>query len=181
MGKKKKVDSRPWVNRDDIVVYDGTKESIDEIHTKAKKLGCFVDGVRYSLRLKRLMDFKLYAEGDQDEFRIVPYRSVLVFTDSSILCYSSEKKALAAVRVRTGTSRVTLKIEKDGEVVEYIIPKAGSVDISNPHLGSWSDNSSWYELDSGGLRIDISEMVPNEDGYTHFVIDRVVNPNYEVP
>lgn len=177
MAKKKKVDSRPWVDRDDIVVYDGTTKSIDKIHTKAKKLGGFVDSVRYSAQIKRLMNFKLYAEGDQDEFCIVPYRGVVVFTDSSILCYSSEEEALEAVRVRTGLARVTMKIETDDKIVEYVIPKAGSVVITNDYC----DDDFWFKTRSGNLTIEISRMVPNEDGYTHVVIDRVVNPDYEVP
>ena len=181
MAKKKKVDARPWVNLDDIVVYDGTQESVDKIHAKAKKLGGYVDSVRYSVQLKRLLEFKLHSEGDPDLFYMVPYRSAVVFTDSAIRCYISEELALSAVRVRTGKSRVSVKIETDDKIEEYVIPQAGFVDISKPYLATWSDNISWYELDSGRLRIDISEMVPNEEGVTHFVIDRVTNPDYEVP
>lgn len=181
MAKKKKVDARPWVNRDDIVVYDGTQESVDRIHAKAKKLGGYVDSVRYSAQLKRLLEFKLHPEGDPGLFYIVLHGSAVVFTDSAIRCYSSEELALSAVRVRTGKSRVSVKIETDDKIVEYVVPQAGSVDISTPYLGTWSDNISWFELDSGRLRIDISEMVPNEEGVTHFMIDRVVNPDYEVP
>ena len=181
MTKKKKVDSRRWVNRDDIVVYDGTKKSVDKIHAKAKKLGGFVDSVRYSVQIKRLMNFKLYAEGDQDEFCIVPYRGVVVFTDSSILCYSSEEEALEAVRVRTGMSRVSVKIETDDKIVEYVIPQAGVIDISRDYQNTWYVDDVWDQADIGSLRFDISRMVPNEEGYTHVVIDRVVNPDYEVP
>ena len=169
MAKKKKVDARPWVNRDDIVVYDGTQESVDKIHAKAKKLGGYVDSVRYSVQLKRLLEFKLHSEGDPDLFYMVPYRSAVVFTDSAIRCYISEELALSAVRVRTGKSRVSVKIETDDKIVEYVTPQAGSIDVS------------WYEADSGPLRFDISKMVPNEEGVTYFVIDRVTNPDYEVP
>lgn len=183
MAKKKKVDSRPWVNRDDIVVYDGTQESVDKIYTKAKKLGGCVDSVRYSVQLKRLLEFKLHHSRRDDPylFYMVLHGSAVVFTDSAIQCYSSEELALSAVRVRTGKSRVSVKIETDDKIVEYVIPQAGSVDVSTPYPGTWSDNIPWFELDSGRLRIDISEMVPNEEGVTHFMIDRVVNPDYEVP
>lgn len=180
--RKTKVDERPWVNKDDIVIYDGTKESVDKIHAKAKKLGGYVDSVRYSVQLKRLLEFKLHSEDDPDLFYMVPYRSAVVFTDSAIRCYISEELALSAFRVRTGKSRVSVKIETDDKIVEYVIPQAGSVDISKPYREPWRNSDvSWYEVDGGTLMIDISEMVPNEDGYTHFVIDRVVNPDYEVP
>ena len=182
MAKKKKVDARPWVNRDDIVVYDGTQESVDKIHAKAKKLGGYVDSVRYSVQLKRLLEFKLHSEGDPDLFYMVPYRSAVVFTDSAIQCYISEELALSAVRVRTGKSRVSVKIETDDKIFEYVIPQAGSVDVTKPYREPWwNGDVSWYEADSGTLRIVISKMVPNEEGVTHFVIDRVTNPDYEVP
>ena len=181
MTKKKKVDSRPWVDRDDIVVYDGTTKSIDKIHTKAKKLGGFVDSVRYSAQIKRLTNFKLYLDEDQDNFYMVPYRSVVVFTDSSILWYSTEKEALSAVRVRTGMSRVSVKIEMDDKIVEYVIPQAGVIDISRDYQNTWYVDDVWDKADIGSLRFDISRMDPNEEGYTHMMIDRVINPDYEVP
>lgn len=182
MAKKKKVNSKPWVNRYDIVVYDGTKESVDKIHAKASKLGGFIDEARYNTVLKRILELTLYLDRTYDNYLIVPHKSVVVFTDSAILWYKSEKKALAAVRVRTGKSRVSVKIETDDKIVEYVIPQAGSVDVTKPYREPrWNGDVSWYEAYSGTLRIDISEMVPNEEGVTHFVIDRVVNPDYEVP
>lgn len=177
MAKKKKVDSRPWVDLDDIVVYDGTKESVDKIHAKASKLGGFIDEARYNTVLKRMLELTLYLDRTYDNYLIVPHKSVVVFTDSAILWYKSEKKALSAVRVRTGLSRVTMKIETDDKIVEYVIQKAGSVVITNDYC----DDDFWFKTRSGNLTIEISRMVPNEDGYTHMVIDRVINPDYKVP
>ena len=181
MAKKKKVNSKPWVNRYDIVVYDGTKESVDKIHAKASKLGGFIDKARYSTVLKRMLELTLYLDRTYDNYLIIPHKSVVVFTDSAILWYKSEKKALAAVRVRTGMSRVSVKIETDDKIVEYVIPQAASVDISRDYQNPWLVDGIWDHAHTGSLKFEISRMVPNEDGYTHCVIDRVVNPDYEVP
>ena len=181
MTKKKKVNSRPWVNRYDIVLYDGTKESVDKIHAKASKLGGFIDNARYNTVLKRMLELTLYLDRTYDNYLIIPHKSVVVFTDSAILWYKSEKKALAAVRVRTGMSRVSVKIETDDKIVEYVIPQAASVDISRDYQNPWCEYGVRDGADMGSLKFEISRMVPNEDGYTHVVIDRVGNPDYEVP
>ena len=181
MAKKKKVDSRPWVNRYDIVVYDGTKESVDKIHAKASKLGGFIDKARYSTVLKRMLELTLYLDRTYDNYLIIPHKSVVVFTDSAILWYKSEKKALAAVRVRTGMSRVSVKIETDDKIVEYVIPQAASVDISRDYQNPWLVDGIWDHAHTGSLKFEISRMVPNKEGCTHVMIDRAINPDYEVP
>ena len=168
MAKKKKVDARPWVNRDDIVVYDGTQESVDKIHAKAKKLGGYVDSVRYSVQLKRLLEFKLHSEGDPDLFYMVPYRSAIVFTDSAIQCYISEELALSAVRVRTGRVKVTVTIERDDKVIEYLVPSASYVDL---------DDSYHYGL-SSTLNIQITNPLEDEKGSLYYRVDRNMNPDW---
>ena len=182
--RKPKVDNRPWVNKEDIVVYDGTKESVDKIHLKAKKLGGAVGEVKYSPALKRLRGFKLYVDFDDDVYYIVLNKSVVVFTDTVIRWFESEEKALAAVRVRTGFTRVTIRFEQDDEIKEIVVPKTMSPVLRM--LGEsydYNDGIRFRSCSSEDMRmtIDLGQMFPASDGATHYTIDRVVAPDYVVP
>lgn len=166
--RKTKVDERPWVDKDDIVIYDGTKESVDKIHLKAKKLGGSVGEVKYSPALKCLRSFKLYIDVDDDVYYIVINKTVLVFTDTTILLYSTEEEAREAVRVRTGRPKVTVIIERDDKVVEYLVPSAYAVEM---------EDSSPYGFPEA-LHFWISRPVKDEKGASYYTIDRNINPDW---
>ena len=181
--KRKKADNRPWVDKDDIIVYDGTKESIDKIHAKAKKLGGFVDKAVYNTTLKRLMEFNLYLNSSEQPFCTVTYKSAVVFTESQILWYPTEKKALDAVRVRTGFTRVTVIFEQDDKIQELVVPRTYS-----PFFTTIGDNEDTVFEDSlrfhsnhQRMTIDLGQLVQDSDGVTHYVVDRVVQPDLVVP
>lgn len=182
--RKQKTDNRPWVNKDDIVVYDGTKESIDKIHAKAKKLGGFVNKAVYNPLLKRLMEFNLYLNASEQEFYIVSYKSAIVFTELSILWYENEKKALADVRVRTGFTRVTIIFEEDDKINEIVVPRTYSP--FTMVIGDEDDNHFYgdglrFRSDYQRMTIDLGQLVKDSEGVTHYMIDRVIQPDIVVP
>lgn len=183
--KRKKADNRPWVDKDDIIVYDGTKETIDKIHKKAKRMGGFVNRAVYNPVLKRLMEFNLYLNFSEEDFYIVSYKSVVVFTDLAILWFSSEKEALAAVRVRTGRARATILVEIDDKVIEWVIPAAYGVsfDVKAPVYPSpsWADPNHYIRIKNDEITLRFEEVLSDKDGRTHWQIDRVMNPDYVVP
>lgn len=180
----KKKDARVWVNKDDIVVYDGTKEAIDKIYSKARKLGGHIDKVRYLPLIKRHSAFHLHLNPTCDEnyYEIIA-DSVVVFTDNRVLCYPNMKAALKDVRVRTGVARATLLIQTDDKIVEYVFPAAIDVSLSvkSPTTPSWVLDEEHPLIRDEEVNIDIRGLLPDKNGNTHWRIDRVQNPDYVVP
>lgn len=181
--RKPKVDNRPWVNKEDIVVFDGTKETVDKIHDKAKKTGGYLKEARYSIAVKRFLELRIYLDDTEESSFEVSYMSALVFTGGYIMWFENEEKALAAVRVRTGYTRVTITFEHDDAVSEIVVPRTYS-----PMMTTVGAEDDYYE---GGaqsfaskysrMTIDLGQMVGSRDGVTHYIVDRVKNPDYVVP
>lgn len=173
MSKKQKKDKRVWVDPSCVHQYVGTIESLKSV---VKLLdGTFRqvnDPINYHIKGEGFKDLRLVPRpainpAFQDHL-ILPVNWWIAADGDDIFIAESRKKLDKQIRVRTGLVKVTVIIERDDKVVEYLVPSAYDVEM---------EDISHYGFPEA-LRFRISNPVKDEKGAFYYQINRIINPDW---
>lgn len=173
MSKKQKKDKRVWVDNSRVHQYTGTIESL-------KMVVKLLDGtprqlkdvVSYYIPAQEFDDLLIVTRLEVDlefkDYLILPVNWWIATDGDVIFIAKSRKKLNKQIRVRTGLVKVTVTIESDDKVAEYLIPSAYDVKM---------EDSTPYGFPET-LHFRISNPLKDEKGAFYYTINRNINPDW---
>ncbi len=173
MSKKQKKDKRVWVDPSRVHQYVGTIDSLKSVDKllagTPRQLN---DAVTYYITAQEFNELvlipRLGANQLVPDVLFLPLNWWIAADGDDIFIAKSRKKLDKQIRVRTGLVKVTVTIERDDKVIEYLVPSASYVDL---------DDSYHYGL-SSTLNIQITNPLKDERGSRYYRVDRNMNPDW---
>lgn len=173
MSKKQKKDKRVWVDNSRIHQYTGTIESLKMVvkllDGTPRQLN---DAVTYYITAQEFNELvlipRLGANQLVQDVLFLPLNWWIAADGDDIFIAKSRKKLDKQIRVRTGLVKVTVTIESDDRVVEYLVPSAYDVKM---------EDSTPYGFPET-LHFRISNPLKDEKGAFYYTINRNINPDW---
>ena len=170
MSKKQKKDKRVWVDPSRVHQYVGTIESLKSVDKllegTPRQLS---DAVTYYITAQEFDELVLIPRlGDTQWVLFLPVNWWIAADGDDIFIAKSRKKLDKQIRVRTGLVKVTVTIESDDKVVEYLVPSA---------YGAEMEDSGPYGFPVS-LNFRVSNPVMDEKEALYYTIDRNINPDW---